>query len=342
MPWTSLTDPTPHGFEPDERALGFARSVAPGGYAWWYIDALSDDGEQGLTIIAFVGSVFSPWYARERKAMLAGGPPAQPERHCAINVALYRARGRDAWAFTEHPEFERDRLHFRLGASELRWAVDDRGPHLAITIDERTAITGRAIRGRVILRPSAVFGPRITLDQAGRHRWYPVAPHCRLEAEFERPDLRFTGSGYHDVNEGDEGLEQAFTRWSWSRAELGAERSAILYDVAGVPARGFEFSATTRTLTTIDPREFGPSVALAKTGWRVARTIRSDAGTEPTLIRTLEDTPFYSRNLISLTLRGQPAVAVHESVDLQRFTRGWVRFLLPFRIRIARPRAARR
>ncbi|MFV8751680.1 carotenoid 1,2-hydratase [Nannocystaceae bacterium ST9] len=333
LPWSPLLAPPARGFEPDERPLGFSLAVRPGGYAWWYVDALSDEGDYGLTLIAFVGSVFSPWYARERRVMRAGGAPADPERHCAINVAIYRRQGRDVWAFTEHREFARERLQFRLGASALRWTVDDRGPRLEITIAERTAITGRAIRGRVILRPSALFGPRVALDPGERHRWYPIAPHARVEAEFERPELRFSGSGYHDVNEGDEGLEHAFTRWSWSRAELDRDRTAILYDVAGSEPRAFEFSPATRTMTTLDPREFGPSVALAKTGWRIERTIRSDRGTRPALIRTLEDTPFYSRNLIALTLRGQATTAVHESIDLQRFARAWVRFLLPFRIR---------
>ncbi|NBO88372.1 MAG: carotenoid 1,2-hydratase, partial [Betaproteobacteria bacterium] len=34
--------------------------VPSGGYLWWYVDAMSDDGQFGLTLIAFVGSVFSP------------------------------------------------------------------------------------------------------------------------------------------------------------------------------------------------------------------------------------------------------------------------------------------
>ena len=37
--------------------------VDANGYAWWYVDALSEDGREGLTIIAFIGSVFSPYYA---------------------------------------------------------------------------------------------------------------------------------------------------------------------------------------------------------------------------------------------------------------------------------------
>jgi carotenoid 1,2-hydratase len=333
MPWTNLARLPPQGFEPDERALGFTMPVVPGGYAWWYVDALSDDGELGLTIIAFVGSVFSPWYARERRRMSAGGPAALPESFCALNVALYRAGGRDVWTFTEHGRFARDATHFRLGTSELRWDQDDRGPRMTMTIVERTAIAGRAIRGRVILRPSAIFSPRIELDRAALHRWYPIAPHGRIEAEFEQPDLRFQGSGYHDVNEGDEGLEQAFEHWTWSRAAIGPERTAILYDIAGLPPKAFEFEPATRTMTTLDPGEFGPGVALPKTGWRVDRSVRSDVGTQPRLIRTLEDTPFYSRNLIAVTLRGHTTTAVHESVDLRRFASGWVRFLLPFRIR---------
>jgi carotenoid 1,2-hydratase len=41
----------------------FNQVVPHGGYLWWYVDAISDDGIHGITIIAFVGSVFSPYYA---------------------------------------------------------------------------------------------------------------------------------------------------------------------------------------------------------------------------------------------------------------------------------------
>jgi carotenoid 1,2-hydratase len=50
----------------------FNRVVPEGGYAWWYVDAFSDDGRHGLTVIAFVGSVFSPYYWMARRE---GGDP---------------------------------------------------------------------------------------------------------------------------------------------------------------------------------------------------------------------------------------------------------------------------
>ena len=51
----------------------FDQPVAPGGYAWWYVDALSDDGLHGITLIGFIGSVFSPYYAWARRR--GGGDP---------------------------------------------------------------------------------------------------------------------------------------------------------------------------------------------------------------------------------------------------------------------------
>ena len=41
----------------------FAASLPTNGYGWWYVDALSDCGQHGLTMIAMLGCVFSPWYA---------------------------------------------------------------------------------------------------------------------------------------------------------------------------------------------------------------------------------------------------------------------------------------
>ena len=60
-------------------------AIAPGGYAWWYVDALSADRRHGLTVIALLGSVFSPYYARARRR----DPAADPLQYCAMNVALY-------------------------------------------------------------------------------------------------------------------------------------------------------------------------------------------------------------------------------------------------------------
>jgi carotenoid 1,2-hydratase len=55
---------------------------------------MSDDGQHGITLIAFVGSVFSPYYAWAR-----GRGRANPNNHCALNVAIY-SKGQSRWAMT--------------------------------------------------------------------------------------------------------------------------------------------------------------------------------------------------------------------------------------------------
>jgi hypothetical protein len=56
-------------------------------------------------------------------------------------------------------------------------------------------------------------------------------------------------------------------------------------------------------------------------------------------VTTLLDAPFYARSRLAWreSIAGADAslnvVAMHESVDLDRFDAGWVRFLLPFRMR---------
>jgi carotenoid 1,2-hydratase len=53
-------------------------------------------------------------------------------------------------------------------------------------------------------------------------------------------------------------------------------------------------------------------------------------------MQTLEDSPFYTRSVLSTHLLGEPATAMHESLSLDRFSTAWVQLMVPFRM----PRAA--
>lgn len=52
--------------------------------------------------------------------------------------------------------------------------------------------------------------------------------------------------------------------------------------------------------------------------------------------RRLEDSPFYTREILDTHLYGERGPAVHESLDLDRFASPIVKLMLPFRM----PRAA--
>lgn len=319
-----------------QTAPRFDALVQPDGYLWWYLDVLSDDGQHALTLIAFIGCVFSPFYARAR-ARHPGAADALD--FCALNIAVHDVHGHLAWSMTERAaaSVQRSADHLALGPSTVAWEDDA----LVVRCDERTAAighfgVGRPLRGTVRLRPQPGC-PRptapVVLDPRGRHRWWPVAPLARAEVRFDEPALGFSGVAYHDCNQGDEALEHAFRGWSWSRAALPSGATAVLYDATLRDGRERPRGWLFRTDRAPEPLEPARRARLDRTRWRLDRATRHDAGAEARVLRTLEDTPFYARSLLQTRLAGEPALAVHEQLDLQRFSRDWVRLLLPFRMR---------
>lgn len=275
----------------------------------------------GITLIAFIGSVFSPYYALARRR-----GAADPLNHCALNVALYRPRG-GRWTMTERPRgaVARDSHYFRIGPSELEW----NGAALTIRIDEVSVPFPGRVRGTVRVIPSAVTRSMFTLSESGNHRWWPIAPCARVEVRMDAPHLRWQGDGYLDMNCGDAPIEQGFRDWEWARGAT-REGAAILYE-------GERRDGTSVNLAmTIDPdgvmTPFTPPsrVALPRTGWRMPRSVRSEGAARVT--RTLEDAPFYARSIVSARLGGEDVTLMHESLSLDRFRRPIVQAMLPFRM----------
>ncbi len=309
-------DPVQHQDPP----IGFDADVPPSGYRWWYLDGLSDDGRYGFVVIAFVGSVFSPYYFRARQS-----GPVDPEDFCAINVCLYKPGG-DRWSMTEHSRraLTRERHRFQVAGSRLEW----RGDALDVDVDERTAPFRRRLRGHIRLLPKVLNSRRFELDSGGRHGWQPVAPVASVELSFEHPRVEFEGHAYLDSNDGSRMLELDFDNWHWSRS---SENSATtLYYVAeenrgNSRALALRFSEQAGCESLELPRE----QPLQRSGWRIERVAR-DAD-DLSVVRALEDTPFYARTLLRAEDSGS-RLCVHESLDMRRFQKAWVRSLLPFRM----------
>jgi carotenoid 1,2-hydratase len=297
--------------------------VPRNGYVWWYVDGLSADGRHGITVIAFIGSVFSPYYARARRR-----GAADPENHVALNVVLYGPRSK-RWAMTERGRaaLACDRQTLRIGPSAL--TLD--GGTLVIRVDETAVPLPAGIKGEIRLQPLAACDHRFALDASGRHRWSPLAPHCRLEVAFERPDLAWAGEGYLDRNDGDAPLEADFDYWDWSRARLPG-RTVILYDVIRRDRSRHSIALSVADSGGIEDFVPPPRRPLPANLWQVPRSVQADVEASPGILRTFEHTPFYSRSLIRTRLLGHEVTAMHESLSLDRFRQPWVRLLLPFRM----------
>ncbi len=275
----------------------------------------------GITLIAFIGSVFSPWYKFARR----GGRAADPENHVCMNVALYGGGGK-RWAMTERGAgaLRRDAASLRIGPSGLHWD----GTVLTADILETTVPVPGRIRGRIKVYPQALATHEVLLDGAGLHRWSPIAPGARVEVEMQQPALRWQGTAYLDTNSGDTPLEEAFVGWDWSRAKvLGG--TAVFYH--GLRRTGERFGVALRYDGAGNAQDFvaPPEVELPRTFWRMKRVTRSEAGAEA--LQVLEDAPFYSRSVLRSQLFGEPVTAVHESLSLDRFVNPVVQAMLPFK-----------
>ena len=276
-------------------------------------------------MIAFVGSVFSPYYAWSGRKT--------PQDHVSINVGLY-APGAQRWTMTERGQaaLSRNGVTFTVGPSALRW---EQGT-LTLDFDEislpwyTTNLIPRRITGRVTVRPSVVTDRVYDIDGEGRHRWWPIAPDARIEVETD--GLRWQGHGYMDCNWGTVGLEEDFRYWDWSRGTLADGSAVILYDTHrrdgshGLIAIRFDGEGRAT------PFEAPPSVPVKRGLWGVARSIACDPGHMPVVEKTLEDGPFYNRSIISTHLAGQKARMMHESFSGDRFGSRLVKLMLPFRM----------
>ncbi len=295
------------------------------GYRWWYLDALSDDGSQALAIIAFIGSVFSPWYASARRR-----GAATAEDFCSINAVFYTPKGK-RWAMTERGAgaLSRSPEHLQIGPSALHWQ-DGR---LTVEINEFTVPLPGRLRGRVTLQAQTDTGGARALDRNGRHFWQPLAPLARVDVQMSQPELSWQGEAYLDSNWGSEPLEAAFSRWDWSRARMADGSCAVLYNTVNRDGSDTALALRCPPGGTMTPMPAPPAAALPTAAiWRMGRCTRADKGSEATVLRTLEDTPFYARSLLRTTLAGETVTAVHESLSLERFQQRWVQTLLPFRM----------
>lgn len=264
--------------------------------------------------------MFSPYYARAR----ARGS-ADPTEHCALNVALYGRPRR--WCLTERPSRQvvRERALFAIGPSRLRWAQDA----LVWEVEEWTAPLPRRVCGTIRVRPEAWSDRAYTLDSAGEHRWQPLAPRARVEVRLAQPRLAWDGIGYLDCNRGDAPLEDAFRRWTWSRAQLSLG-TAVLYDIVRRDGSRFAFALRFEPGGAVAALPLAAPARLPRTFWGIERTANFDAPVR--LVATLEDTPFYARSLLRAQLAGEEVTAIHEALDLDRFRARWVKWLLGFRM----------
>jgi carotenoid 1,2-hydratase len=244
-------------------------------------------------------------------------------------VALYGDGGK-RWAMTERGRrhVHRSAQEFVIGPSRVHWD----GTALVVDIDERCAPIPRRIRGRLRLIPPGLCRFTTALDAEGRHRWGPIAPCARIEVDLQQPELRWQGHAYLDSNEGDEPVDRAFKDWDWSRATMANGDTTVIYDVRPLAGSERVIAQRFRPDGSHTAFEAPPRHPLPTSAWRIPRQVRGENTPPPSLMDTLEDTPFYVRSQIASRLLGEDIVSIHETLDVPRVVSLPVRLMLPWRM----------
>ena len=269
-------------------------------------------------MIAFIGSVFSPWYRWSGRA--------DPEDHVCVNVVTYGPGGR--WCMTDRGRaaLRQTAERLEIGPSSLTW----RDGMLTIAVDEVSTPHGQRMRGTIRLRTHGVADVEVPLTGDGAHIWRPLAPAGRIEVDLDRPGWRWSGEGYLDSNFGTRALEADFSYWTWGRFPMPGG-AVTFYDATR--RDGSDLSVALRFRDGAAERVAAPPVAaLPRSGWRVRRETRCDADATPRQVQPMLDAPFYCRSAVETVIDGHATVGVHEALDLDRFRGPWLMPMLACRV----------
>ena len=273
-----------------------------------------------MSVIAFIGSVFSPWYRWSGRR--------DPQDHVCINVATY-GRGGGHFTMTDRgrPALRQSPDRFQVGPSAVTW--DD--GKLVIDINEISGLPRVSrLQGRIVLTPRALTDFELALSPDGAHHWRPFAPVARIDVDFG-PRLRWSGHGYFDANRGTRALEADFRRWTWGRFPHRGG-ATLFYDATradgSILAEALHIDAQGAVSRVTAP----PLTPFRRSLWAVRRETRADPGTRPRQVLAMLDAPFYTRAAVETMLDGETCIGVHEALDLGRFKGPWLMPMLAVRV----------
>ncbi|MEO0937427.1 MAG: carotenoid 1,2-hydratase [Pseudomonadota bacterium] len=281
---------------------------------------MSDCGTRAVSVIGFIGSVFSPWYRWTGRK--------NPQNHVCINVATYGPGGRFTMTDRGASALRQTASRLEVGPSMMRWEAGN----LIIDINEVSSppLINR-IRGQITVTPGGLTGVELPLTDDGAHVWRPFAPRARISVDIDRPGWGWEGEGYFDANFGSRALEEDFGYWTWGRFPTG-DGATCFYDATRLDgselAAAFRFGANGQA----EEIDLPPKAPMRRSLWTVRRETRADNGYAPRQVQNMLDAPFYSRSAVRTQLDGVETVGVHEALDLRRFRSPLLKPMLAVRV----------
>lgn len=316
---------------------------APGGFAWWYVDVITPEGD-GLVLIWSYGLPFLPGYAASARRGAGERPRARP----SVNVAAYR-RGREVFYLLQEqvPGAPPEAGVQQIGESRFTGGIQDGRFTLEATLDCPVPGSTERLRGTVTLQGEA-RRPVPAVDGDPRHIWTPLSAPATARVDLTvgaRPVASFTGRAYHDRNTGLVPLHDlGIRRWMWGRIPAPDRESIfyLLWPHGGGPPRciGLELGANGETHEVPEVSVLVEGARGAPWGLRLPRRLclRSAGAHWLDLENTAvpERGPFYARFQTRAALgSGETALGWGELCEPDRVDQPWFRPLVRMRVQRA-------
>lgn len=238
------------------------RKTSVKSYEWWYFDALSDDGRDGVVIIFLDNFVFSPRYnslaakgksddgqqtpAGELNSTTMGelNPKSQipnPESNVPAVAFVYYRDGKPCYrAYNEYsPEDFRasDSVpECRIGKNSFKFEDAPYGSGYTISINAKLRKNLNLEAHFEWLSIESDFTPERSLSNDESHVWNLVAPRSDVTGRItvstdkglNKDVIHFRGTGYHDHNLDNRWLPETVQEWQWGRAHF-SDATAVFY-----------------------------------------------------------------------------------------------------------------
>lgn len=282
---------------PDVTAL-----APPGGFLWWYVDALDGNGDGFVAIWAY-GLPFLPGLASASRRGVGPAPGSRP----SVNLAVYRAHRQVAWHLLEldPSEVQWAPGSWRFGPCRMTWNPAGRDCAARLEAELVLPVPGDAqpLRAHFTVTGAAARVEASPLPTSS-HRWAPLLPHGHAVARVTHGDnvlLDLDGVGYHDRNESPDGLDAlGIDHWTWGRLAF-PDRTVIFY--LSWPTRGEPVLLVSEALADgrVTVHEATVDLGAPQRGrfgmtWWSELTVRGlDAPLRVRVSTPAEDGPFYLR-----------------------------------------------
>ncbi len=315
---------------------------SPGGFCWWYVDAIDADGN-GFVVIWSFGLPFLPGYT---SAARAGRAPASADVP-ALNVVLYRDGRPDFYLLQRYAPQQAawdGAGEWRFGRTRIV-AADTPDGRRDVTLNIDADVPGHdaplvgEIRLRGALRPAAApSADALPSGEAATHWWSPICAHARATLSLECGERTWVwkGAAYHDRNASLTHIDGlGIRRWTWARFCDG-DVTRVLYELHPVD-RGAASLVYWITMGDGGMLEIEQAQVLERRRARgtfgaphYSRIRLMTSSGELTISDTsvLDDGFFYLRKAVQLAIDGRTVAGMAEEVLPSRVDRLWHRPLV--------------